>query len=175
MNILTVIGGSGTGKTFLATRFHEDHPDIRFYRLDTIGVPSHEEMITKYGSGEAWQQAKTSEWIARIARDHAGDHWVLFEGQTRPQFVLDAYAKAGLSTSRIVCLWCNSETMHHRLITLRNQPHLCTPAMANWCNHLRRWTSEIPDGVVVDTSGSDTQQNLFTFTSALENIMADSR
>jgi len=174
MNILSIIGASGTGKTFLTTRFHEEHPDIPFYRFDTIGVPSTEEMIAKYGSGEAWQQAKTSEWITKIARDHAGDHWVLFEGQTRPQFVFDAYAKCGLSTSRIVCLWRDSETMRHRLMVLRNQPCLFTPDMVNWCNHLRRWTEELHDGVIVDTSSPNIEPNLLAFTSALEHIMMGS-
>ena len=171
MKVITVIGASAAGKTFLSQAYHNKHKTIPFYRFDTIGVPSTEVMIKEYGSGEEWQHQKTIEWMNKIVAENKGVEWVLFEGQTRPQFVNDAYKKANLKDSFIICLWCNVQTMQKRLIQQRQQPELFNDTMINWSNLLRKWSEECSNAVVVDTSGDETDLNIAKLTSAINDIM----
>ncbi|ULR46909.1 hypothetical protein [Rhizobium sp. K102] len=57
-----LIGASGSGKTTITLVIAERSPDdtdVLFF--DAIGVPSAEDMMREYGSGGAWQLAKTVE------------------------------------------------------------------------------------------------------------------
>jgi broad-specificity NMP kinase len=173
MRIITITGASGTGKTSLSQAYHDAHRNIPFYRFDTVGVPSEEKMIADYGSGEEWQRQMTIEWMKRIAADNANADWVLFEGQTRPQFINEAYRNAGIEGSYILCLWCNVSTMKQRLLHQRQQPDLFHDQMINWGNMLRKWSEECENGVVVDTSGNDAEKNLANITAAIDGIMAN--
>jgi hypothetical protein len=43
-------------------------PIINCLYFDSIGVPSPEQMIAEFGSGENWQRAKTFDWNGSISR-----------------------------------------------------------------------------------------------------------
>lgn len=74
----------GRGKTTVARRVEAKNlPNVVVRYFDTIGGPSFEQMVREAGSLEAWQRAKTIEWIGTLSRAYAGDEAVLFDGQTR--------------------------------------------------------------------------------------------
>ncbi len=53
------------------------------YHFDRIGVPSEQEMIEKWGSESAWQEAATHEWVERLTKE-AAKPLIVFEGQCHP-------------------------------------------------------------------------------------------
>jgi adenylate kinase family enzyme len=64
MAFVILIGASGSGKTAIArTIASHYYREVQVYHFDHIGVPSAQQMIAEYGSGEAWQRAKTLESI----------------------------------------------------------------------------------------------------------------
>ena len=170
MKVITIIGASATGKSFLSQAYHQKYSSIPYYQFDTIGVPSYEDMIKEYGSGEEWQLQKTIEWMNRIVSENKSAEWVLFEGQTRPQFVNEAYEIANLKESFIVCLWCDAQTMQKRL-QQRKQPELFSDDMINWCNLLRKWSEESSNAIVLDTSGDESDQNIEKLCTTINDIM----
>jgi hypothetical protein len=62
-----VIGASGSGKTSAVRELERaGRPDLKRLFFDAIGVPSEQEMIERWGSGEGWQRAMTVEWVKRM-------------------------------------------------------------------------------------------------------------
>jgi hypothetical protein len=109
-------------------------------------------MIAGCGSQEAWQRAKTFEWIATISAMREPDRSVLIEGQMRLAFLREALTSAGLTGARIVLVDCNDATRTHRLTWERRQPELANPTMMSWAAYLRRGALEA-DCEVLDTTG----------------------
>jgi len=69
VRLVILIGASGSGKTTIARAIEHRYPDeVEVLYFDRIGVPPVEEMIAEYGSGEAWQRAKTLDWMAKLAQ-----------------------------------------------------------------------------------------------------------
>lgn len=130
MPVAILIGASGSGKTTLAQaiaeRFLEDI-DVLFF--DRIGVPSFEDMVREYGSSEAWQRAKTIEWMSTLAKIAETGRKVVFEGQTRPTFVAEGAAAADWFDYIPILVDCYDETRARRLIIARQQPELASPEM----------------------------------------------
>lgn len=133
---LFVIGASGVGKTsaikYLAAT-GEFLGVTRFF--DSIGVPSPEEMIREFGSGSAWQERATHDWVRRIAEEPTSI--VVLEGQTRPSFVRAAVATHGPPAYEIVLLDCQLRVREERLTRSREQPELASPDMDRWAAYLR--------------------------------------
>lgn len=66
--IIFITGASGVGKTSLVLTLKKKYKNkinLEFLHFDSIGVPSSEEMIIKFGSIENWQKEKTNEWIKK--------------------------------------------------------------------------------------------------------------
>ncbi|ANL64808.1 hypothetical protein AMC82_CH01114 [Rhizobium phaseoli] len=108
MPVVILIGASGSGKTTIAQAIAErspDNTDVLFF--DTIGVPSAEEMISEYGSGEAWQFAKTVEWMKRIAEITKTGRRIVFEGQTRLSFLAEGAVAAAWQDYVPILVDCN--------------------------------------------------------------------
>lgn len=138
MGFIILTGASGSGKTAIAeaiaSRYGEN---VDVYHFDKVGVPSPEEMVTNYGSGEDWQRAKTHEWMVKIAASSRTARHVLFEGQMRCSFVLEAAAAAGITEFILILVDCDDATRAKRLTLERRQPDLANPTMMNWAQYLR--------------------------------------
>ena len=94
-------------------------------------------MISEFGSGEAWQRAKTTEWMKRIARITRNEARVVLEGQMRISFIEEAVVSAGIRDARIILVDCSDEARNHRLRADRAQPELANATMTSWARFLR--------------------------------------
>lgn len=132
-------GASGSGKTAVAHAFERLYPGVHVFRFDTIGVPSAEVMAT-YGPGHqpggAWQWAMTLEWFARVAPLVRQGKRVLFEGQMRLAFVVEASVLFDLRPY-ILLMDCDDATRTGRLQGERGQPELADAQMMSWAHYLR--------------------------------------
>ena len=139
LRFVVLIGASGSGKTTIAHAIEERYrDDVRVFYFDRIGVPSGDRMVVEYGSGEAWQRAKTLEWMAKLAPLSGCGRGVLFEGQTRLSFLAEAAAAAGIAAYLPILLDCDDETRVRRLSHERQQPALLNENVMTWANYLRR-------------------------------------
>ncbi len=138
MSLVVLTGASGAGKTTLARAIAaRRRGEIEVHFFDSVGVPTVEQMIAEYGSGEGWQRAKTVEWMHRLAPSARSGRNVLLEGQTRIAFLKEAVEAAGLIQYRIILVDCDDATRTHRLVAERNQPDLANPTMLSWARFLR--------------------------------------
>jgi len=138
MKCAILIGASGSGKTTIAREVEKRfEKDISVFYFDRIGVPSIDQMIADYGSGEAWQRAKTIEWIATIAPVCATGRSVLLEGQTRLSFLAEAAQAAGAFSYTPILVDCDDEIRAWRLTQERCQPELISDDMKRWAEYLR--------------------------------------
>jgi dephospho-CoA kinase len=144
MGFIILTGASGSGKTAIAeaiaSRYGEN---VDVYHFDRVGVPSPEEMIANYGSPEAWQLAKTHEWIVKIATNRRTARRVLFEGQMRCSFALEAAAAAGIKEFMLILVDCDDATRARRLTLERRQPDLANPTMMSWAQYLRNEAKQL--------------------------------
>lgn len=159
--ILFLTGSSGAGKTTLLQSLEHKYSgsDFVYLYFDSIGVPSQEDMIKDYGSGEAWQKATTEKWIEKITTEYKDKEMVIIEGQVRPLFIIEAFNKFGLTNFKIVLIHCDNKTRNLRLFKERNQPELVTADMDNWSKYLKDQAEyfKIP---VIDTSKSNLEEAL---------------
>jgi hypothetical protein len=139
VRFVVLIGASGSGKTAIASAIEQRHGDeVRVFYFDRIGVPSVDRMITAYGSGEAWQRAKTLEWMAKLAPLCGSGPGLLLEGQTRLSFLAEAAEATGITAYSPILVDCNDQTRVKRLSLERQQPELVNEEMMNWATYLRR-------------------------------------
>ena len=160
MPLVVLIGASGSGKTAIATAIEQRYGgEVQVFYFDRIGVPAVDRMIAEYGSGEAWQRAKTFEWMARLAPLCGSGCGVLFEGQTRLSFLSEAAQAAGVLAYTPILIDCDDETRARRLTHERRQPELANQNMTAWASYLRR---EAKSGGcdILDTSGIDLEQSV---------------
>jgi len=143
VRFVVLIGASGSGKTTIATAIEQRHGnEVRVYYFDRIGVLPVERMVAEYGSGEAWQRAKTLEWMAKLAPLWGSGAGLLFEGQTRLSFLAEAAEAAEIASFSPILVDCDDETRVKRLYLERQQPELANEKMMNWANYLRREAKE---------------------------------
>jgi predicted AAA+ superfamily ATPase len=91
---ILITGASGVGKTTLLKALERESLEnlISINYFDSVGVPSIEEMIARYGSGEKWQQAMTYQWVDRLLQ--VKDKKLIFlEGSINPEFIREAFAR----------------------------------------------------------------------------------
>ncbi len=135
--LVILTGASGSGKTTLAKAVAIRRPDIEVFFFNSTGVPSLDEMISEYGSGEAWQCAKTLDWMTKVAPLNAGGSSVVLEGQMRISFIEEALVSAHIRSARIVLVDCDDRTRERRLNAERAQPDLSNHTMMDWARFLR--------------------------------------
>ena len=121
------------------------------FHFDSIGVPPVEDMIRQHGSGEAWQRAKTIEWMRKLAGETEAGLPMLFEGQTRFSFLADGAAAAGGLDYEPILVDCDDDTRSSRLGFERKQPELDNADMTNWARYLRL-QARYGGHLVLDTS-----------------------
>lgn len=160
MRFVVLIGASGSGKTAIGGAIAQRHGDeVRVFHFDRIGVPSVDRMIAEYGSGEAWQRAKTLEWMATLAPLCGSGPGLLFEGQTGLSFLAEAAGAAGITAYSPILVDCDDETRVRRLSLDRQQPELVSENMMNWANYLRREAKECGCDIL-DTSAINLDQSV---------------
>ena len=138
MPLVILIGASGSGKTTIARAIEHRHADkVEVLHFDRIAVPSVEDMIAEYGSGEGWQRAKTLDWMARLAQFAKSGRGLLFEGQTRFSFLEEGASAAGGLAYLPILVDCDDEKRSKRLPFERRQPELANEKMMNWARYLR--------------------------------------
>ena len=157
--ILFITGASGAGKTYLVEKMEKviSHIKLGYFKFDTIGVPSFEEMISKFGSCEKWQENATYQWVERFTKDSSIPQVVIFEGQYNLDFAIEACKKFGVENYRIVVVTVPDEVMTERLTQIRNQPELVNENMFNWSRFLRM-QGEAKGALILDTSAISTNE-----------------
>ncbi len=164
-----ITGASGVGKSYLTQALEQklDPTLVRVEYFDRIGVPSPEEMIKEYGSGEKWQEVMTHQWMQQLVSEK-DKKVVILEGQFNPQFAVDACNELDVSRYILILLHADKKVREHRLIRHRLQPELANETMNNWAEVLRRKTQEL-GGLIIDTSDSDIHSPLNEIMNAIEN------
>ena len=149
-------GASGVGKTTIARRIEELHPEVRVYRGDSIGFPP-KKIVESYGPadgpGGPLQRAFALYWIGVIAPTLVDSRRpVLLEGSTRIAFLLEAVALHNIPQARILLIKCDDASRDHRLTHHRLQPELANEQMKGWSRYLHQEAVEAGCGIL-DTSG----------------------
>jgi dephospho-CoA kinase len=140
--LFLVTGASGSGKTTAVKRFAELEPDgLEFCYFDSIGVPSNEEMIQEFGSGENWRKVNTQAWIQKIQSEYLSNIDVIFDGQMRPSFIEEVCKAGNLRSYEVILFDCDNATRTKRLIE-RNHAELANQQMMNWAKYLRNECKE---------------------------------
>ena len=132
-HFVVLTGASGSGKTTIARCVQQQHSathEVVFF--DSVGVPA-----TGHGNGESWQRATTMAWMVKIRGLLAAGRPVLFEGQMRIAFILEALAEAGITGAQVILADCSDHVRYARLRTDRHQPELANPTMLSWARYLR--------------------------------------
>jgi energy-coupling factor transporter ATP-binding protein EcfA2 len=165
VTLVVLIGASGSGKTTIARAVASRCGEAAaVFHFDSIGVPSVEDMIRQHGTGEAWQRAKTIEWMRKLASKTQTGLPMLFEGQTRFSFLVDGAVAAGGLVYDPILVDCDDYTRSDRLRFERKQPELDNEDMTNWARYLRQ---QARDGgyFVLDTSA-------LSLTESVEQVIA---
>lgn len=136
--VLVVTGASGAGKTTLVRALaNREFSGVRCYYFDSIGVPSPEEMLAEFGSGEAWQRAMLDRWMSRLAANEDDGRLLVLDGQVRPSDVIRAFRRHAVTRGEILLVECEQEIRERRLAESRGQPELASPRMESWAAYLR--------------------------------------
>ncbi len=163
MKIFIITGASGVGKTSLVENLESElkNDTYRFYKFDSIGVPSLKEMIDKFGSATNWQKAKTIEWIDKLIGINDNKS-IIFEGQMRLDFIIKRFKFHNFENYKFVLLHCSNKKMKKRLIEKRKQPELVNKDMYNWLKFLREKAIET-NIEIIDTSNLSEQETAYKF------------
>lgn len=151
--IIFLTGASGSGKTTLldALKKKLHGPSVTYLHFDSIGVPSEEEMVKKYGSPSEWQKAMTIFWINKIVNEYSNKKLVIIEGQVNFFFIATAFKDINYNQYKIILIHCDTKVRHHRLYVNRNQPELINENMDSWAKFLKNQASEM-NVTILDTS-----------------------
>ncbi|NEI64992.1 AAA family ATPase [Rhizobium leguminosarum] len=160
MPLVILTGASGAGKTTIAEAIQRLHgQEIDVFLKDRIGVPPVEEMVEQFGSVEGWQRAATFECMGRLSALVAQGRSVLFEGQSRFAFLVEAAERAGIMPYACILIDCDDETRTRRLSIDRGQPDLASADMMNWASFLRNEASAY-GCEILDTSNLTLEQGV---------------
>ena len=160
-----VIGASGSGKTAAAYELGRT-TSARVFYFDSVGVPSEQERVAKWGSGCGWQRAMTIDWVRRIRPELATAPAVL-DGQTRPSFIVEACELNRVTSYRIMLITCSDAVRRARLLQ-RGQPELANDQMTEWARYLVAETRRI-GGTIIDNNDLSIEQTA----PALARIIGD--
>ena len=136
--ILVVVGASGAGKTTLVDLLASLRlPGVGCYQLDSMGIPSAEEITERFGDGLSFQSWALGEWITRLMRNEDRVAVAVLDAQVRPSAVREAFARHGVGRGNVVLVDCGFEERNARLRGPRGQPELATAQMDGWAAYLR--------------------------------------
>lgn len=147
-----ITGASGSGKTTVLKAFAKrNNVEYKILYFDSIGVPTNNEMIARYGSTDNWQKAMTENWVAKIKSDSTAEEKIILDGQMKLSFIVDACDKYDITNYRIILFDCNDKVRSARLVG-RGQPELANEQMMNWAKHLRDSVPEYPKAAILENS-----------------------
>ncbi len=131
-----ITGSSGSGKTTLLRNVVKSaYPNLLAYHFDDLGVPSFEEMNTRFGSPAQWQAYNVREWMSKVTQ-LKDTSLVVLDGQVRPTDIFDAAKQEGLSAIHVTLIDCSHEERRRRLLNERVQPELDMLDMYAWAAYL---------------------------------------
>lgn len=158
--VLVVVGASGAGKTTLVAHLAKlGLPGVACYHFDTIGVPSEEEILARFGSGWAYQDWGLDQWLTRIVRNEDDVRVAVLDAQVRPSAVREAFKRHGITHGDVALVDCAPGERNARLVGPRNQPELANAQMDGWAAYLRGQADAL--GVrVIDTTGETPESAL---------------
>jgi len=134
--IYFVIGASGSGKTTILKEIENNNKDYLYCYFDSVGVPSNEEMIKKFGSGENWQKEITRYWVKKIKEEYINTKSVILDGQISPLFIEEACKENSTDNYEVILFDCSDEVRIKRLID-RGHSELANEQMMNWAKYIR--------------------------------------
>ena len=138
---------------------------MKTFFFDSIGVPSEQEMIERWGSGGGWQRAMTVEWVKRMRSELANAN-VLLDGQTRPSFIAEACEINDVNSYKVILIDCSDSVRKARLLQ-RDQPELANAQMMEWGRYLLRETKKIGGEII-----NNDHLSVIETAAALETIVA---
>jgi hypothetical protein len=97
--------------------------------------------------------------MARLSSLVTQGHSVLFEGQSRFAFLVEAAERAGIMPYACILIDCDDETRTRRLSIDRGQPNLASAEMMNWASFLRNEASAY-GCEILDTSNLTVEQGV---------------
>jgi len=154
--ILVVTGASGAGKTTLVRALDAMRiPGVGCFELDSMEVPSAEEMMERWGGTMEWQNVATRYWIERLLRNDGGHEVAVLDGQVRPSEVRAAFTSLGARVGGVTLVDCEADERNARLRGPRGQPDLVSGQMDGWAAYLRGQCDAL-DLPRIDTSGRTT-------------------
>ena len=103
--ILFISGVSGAGKTTILRKLCQQlsPKTTQCFHFDSIGIPTIDEMIEKYGSPSEWQYAMTEVWVNRLLTEYRDKPLLILEGQINLKFIEEICAKHNFKNYRINC------------------------------------------------------------------------
>lgn len=149
--LLCITGASGAGKTTAvqALRSRIEPRVLPALAFDSLGVPSHDEMIAAWESPRGWQKAMTYHWVHTAKHVYRTHPLVVIEGSFDPQYAIAA-CSAHRVRFAVVLLHTDAAVLRERLAK-RGQPELATDEIMTWASYLHESTQQL-GGVVVDAS-----------------------
>ncbi|MCE3231064.1 MAG: uncharacterized protein K0R52_992 [Alphaproteobacteria bacterium] len=150
--IILITGASGSGKTAalktLEQKLSSDLASINYF--DDMGIPSADEMVAKYGSGEKWQEWAIHAWIDKLVQI-ADKKIAILEGSFHPEFAISRLQELGRTNYLLICLHATKAIREERLTLYRKQPELAIQDMENYAQVLKKKTVDL-GGMVVDST-----------------------
>ena len=81
-------------------------------------------MTTHFGSGRAWQEKVTNQWVETITSKFVDRKQVFIEGQVDATFVHADFKQYGVLQYKIFRVHCRNDERHRRLRNASNKSHL---------------------------------------------------
>ncbi len=125
--IIFITGASWVWKTTLVESLQQKYQwcaNLVFLYFDSIWIPSFDQMVEQYWSGEERQRYTTISWISKMIHECGDDQTIVFEWQVNLKFIVEWFATYQFHNYEILLIDCNEEAMRHRLIYKRKQPEL---------------------------------------------------
>lgn len=169
-NIFFVTWASWVWKTSLISSLKEKYKGREtwtFLHFDSIGIPTPEEMIEKFGSWENFQKEKTYEWIEKMVNEYNDKDIIIFEGQVNLLFIKEGFSQNNFSDYEIILIDCNEDNMEKRLVEYREQPELMSEDMRNWLRYLRKQAEDFWVNII-DTSNITREEVVKSFEKILK-------
>ena len=93
--IIFITGASWVWKTTLVESLHQKYQwctNLVFLYFDSIWIPTFDQMVAQYGSGEEWQRRTTISWIDKMIHEYNDEQTIIFEWQVNFKFIIEWFA-----------------------------------------------------------------------------------